>query len=123
MLSALCIVYTTSYLIQYRPSSSYVDLPKYFLAYLNLSYMYSIYSCTQWLLRVKGKHLGAAINPYAELQNCRVSCNIYQLLETIENICFDFCKPTASVGKSSIWLQPRNGRLSWIGVRLGLGLG
>ena len=43
----------------------YADLPKYFLAYLNLSCMYGIYSCTQWLLRVKGKHLGATINIYA----------------------------------------------------------
>ena len=59
----------TSYLYQYRPSSSYADLPKYFLAYLNLSCMYCIYSCIQWLLRVKEKRLGAAINLYVAPYN------------------------------------------------------
>ena len=49
-------------LYRYRLSSSNVELPKYFLAYLNLSCMYS---CTQWLLLVKEKRLGAAINLYA----------------------------------------------------------
>ena len=65
VLSTLCIVCKTSYLYRYCSSSSYADLPIYFLAYLNLSCMYSIYSCTQWLLRVKGKRLDAAINLYA----------------------------------------------------------
>ena len=46
--------------------------------------------------------------------------NLQKLLK--KNI-LKFFIPTASVGKISIWLQPRNVRLGWGGVSIRLGLG
>ena len=48
--------------------------------------------------------------------------NFWKLLKTF--VLF-FCIHTASMGKTSIWLQPRNVMLVWgeVRIRLGLGLG